>query len=92
MIMRARRNKYTGTRLMRLPEDETRQPADIRRIDTPRTREQQIDRWLELSDGIESVEQHICLQAALMENIWQERGAEACGISESDGDDFTSSE
>jgi hypothetical protein len=33
MIVRARRNKYTGTRLMRLPEDETRLPADIRRIE-----------------------------------------------------------
>jgi hypothetical protein len=69
MIESARRNKYTGTRLMRLPEDETRPPADIRRIDKPRTREQQM-------------EQHICLQAALLENIWQERGAEACEISE----------
>jgi Plant transposon protein len=91
MIVRARRSKYTGTRLVRFAEDETRPPADIRRKDTPRTRKQQIDRWSDLSDGIESAEQHSRLQAALMEYTWQERGAEVCGIQENDGDDFTTS-
>jgi hypothetical protein len=76
---------------VRFAEDETRPPADIRRIDTPRTRKQQIDRWSELSDGIESAEQHSRLQAALMEYTWQERGAEVCGIQENDGDDFPTS-
>jgi hypothetical protein len=88
MIVRARRDKYTGTRSVPLPEDDGRMPADIRRIDTPRTRKQQIDRWRELCDNIESAERHLCLQAALMDHIWQERGAEASGIQESDGDNF----
>jgi hypothetical protein len=92
MIVQARRSTYTGKRLVRLPEDETRPPADIRRIDTTRTRKHQIDRWRELSDGIESAGQHSRLQAALMEYIWQERGAEARGIQESDGNDFSCSE
>jgi hypothetical protein len=88
MIVRARRDRYTGTRSVRLPEDEGRLPADIRRIDTQRTRRQQIDRWRELCDNIESAEQHLCMQAALMDHLWQERGAEASGIQESDGDSF----
>jgi hypothetical protein len=88
MIVRARRDRYTGTRSVRLPEDEGRLPADIRPIDMPRTRRQQIDRWRELCDNIESAEQYLCQQAALMDHIWQERGAEASGIQESDRNSF----
>jgi hypothetical protein len=63
-------------------------PTDVRKIDSPVTRSEQISHWQENVDGIESREQNASLKQALIKFNWHCRGHQACNVDESDGDDF----
>jgi hypothetical protein len=58
MIVSSRRDKYAGTRKMRLPEHERRVPTDIRRVVSPTDLFRQVSHWREHIDTIEDPAEH----------------------------------
>jgi Plant transposon protein len=86
MIVSSRRDKYAGTRKMRLREHETRVPTDIRWVVSDRFR--QVSHWREHIDTIEDPAEHESLKQALASQIWEARGGVCLSFEESDGDEF----
>jgi hypothetical protein len=91
MIVSQRRDKYKGTQNIRLPEDDTRMPTEVRLVRMPHTCYEQAKFWRAHVDGCEDIAQHMLLKNALVDHIWASRGGEQC-VHESDGDEFDDEE
>jgi hypothetical protein len=70
MIVSQRRDKYNGTQNIRLPEDDTRMPTEVRLVRMPHTCYEQAKFWRAHVDGCEDIAQHMLLKNSLVDHTW----------------------